>query len=86
VQWRRDQSAAAAPASERLARRPGVNVPGNRNVPVLAPGDLITHDTYGLGRVLSVEGRGDDPEAKVDFGEDYGIKHLLLRYAPIEKL
>jgi DNA helicase II / ATP-dependent DNA helicase PcrA len=86
VQWRRDQSAAVAPASERLARRPGMNAPGNRNVPVLAPGDLVTHDTYGLGRVLSVEGRGDDPEAKVDFGEDYGIKHLLLRYAPIEKL
>jgi ATP-dependent DNA helicase UvrD/PcrA len=86
IEWRRDQSAAVAPASERLARRPGVQSPGNRNVPSLAPGDLVTHDTYGLGRVLSVEGRGDDPEAKVDFGEDYGIKHLLLRYAPIEKL
>ncbi len=86
IEWRRDQSAAVAPASERLARRPGMNVPGNRPVPALAPGDLVTHDTYGLGRVLSVEGRGDDPEAKVDFGEDYGIKHLLLRYAPIEKL
>jgi DNA helicase-2/ATP-dependent DNA helicase PcrA len=86
IEWRRDSAAAAPPASERLARRPGVNAPGNRNVPVLAPGDLVTHDTYGLGRVLSVEGRGDDPEAKVDFGEDYGIKHLLLRYAPIEKL
>ncbi len=36
--------------------------------------------------VLSVEGRADDPEAKVDFGEEYGIKHLLLRYAPVEKL
>jgi DNA helicase-2/ATP-dependent DNA helicase PcrA len=86
VEWRRDQSAAVAPASERLARRPGMNAPGNRAVPSLAPGDLVTHDSYGLGRVLSVEGRGDDPEAKVDFGEDYGIKHLLLRYAPIEKL
>jgi len=86
IEWRRDQSAAVAPASERLARRPGMNAVGNRPVPALAPGDLVTHDTYGLGRVLSVEGRGDDPEAKVDFGEDYGIKHLLLRYAPIEKL
>ena len=86
IEWRRDQSAAVAPASERLASRPGVQSPGNRAVPSLAPGDLVTHDSYGLGRVLSVEGRGDDPEAKVDFGEDYGIKHLLLRYAPIEKL
>ncbi|HEX9032246.1 MAG TPA: DNA helicase PcrA [Streptosporangiaceae bacterium] len=89
LDWRRDASAASSslsPASERLARRAGVNAPGNRPVPALQPGDLVNHDSYGLGRVLSVEGRGDDPEAKVDFGEEYGIKHLLLRYAPIEKL
>jgi DNA helicase II / ATP-dependent DNA helicase PcrA len=86
IDWRRDAAAAAPPASERLARRPGVQALGNRPVPSLAPGDHVTHDSYGLGRVLSVEGRGDDPEAKIDFGGDYGIKHLVLRYAPIEKL
>jgi DNA helicase II / ATP-dependent DNA helicase PcrA len=89
IDWRRDAAAATSsvgPASERLARRAGVNAPGNRPVPSLKAGDLVNHDSYGLGRVLSVEGRGDDPEAKVDFGDDYGIKHLLLRYAPIEKL
>jgi DNA helicase II / ATP-dependent DNA helicase PcrA len=86
IDWRRDESAASQPASERLARRPGVRVIGNRPVPALQPGDRVNHDSYGLGTVLSVEGRGDDPEAKIDFGSDYGIKHLLLRYAPIEKL
>src|SRR5215472_1830644 len=89
IDWRRDATAATSslgPASERLARRAGVNAPGNRPVPSLKAGDLVNHDSYGLGRVLSVEGRGDDPEAKVDFGDDYGIKHLLLRYAPIEKI
>jgi len=86
IDWRRDEAAAAPPASERLARRPGVHALGNRPVPSLAPGDRVNHDSYGLGRVLSVEGRGDDPEAKIDFGGDYGIKHLVLRYAPIEKL
>jgi DNA helicase II / ATP-dependent DNA helicase PcrA len=86
VEWRRDESAATPPASERLARRPGMNAAGNRPVPSLVPGDHVNHDSYGLGRVLSVEGRGDDPEAKIDFGGDYGIKHLVLRYAPIEKL
>jgi DNA helicase II / ATP-dependent DNA helicase PcrA len=86
IDWRRSESLAAAPAAERLARRPGVNALGNRRVPHLEPGDRVTHDSYGLGTVLSVEGRGDDPEAKIDFGGDYGIKHLVLRYAPIEKL
>jgi DNA helicase II / ATP-dependent DNA helicase PcrA len=89
IDWRRDAAAALSmmtPSSERLARRPGVSAAGNRPVPSLKPGDLVNHDSYGLGRVLSVEGRPDDPEAKVDFGEEYGIKHLLLRYAPIEKL
>ena len=86
VEWRRDERAAVAPAGERLAQRPGVRSPGNRRVPSLSPGDKVTHDAYGLGTVLSVEGRGDDPEAKIDFGGDYGIKHLVLRYAPIEKL
>jgi DNA helicase II / ATP-dependent DNA helicase PcrA len=86
IDWRRDESAATQPASERLARRPGVRVLGNRPVPSLQPGDRVNHDSYGLGTVLSVEGRGDDPEAKIDFGADYGVKHLLLRYAPIEKL
>jgi len=86
IEWRRDESAATQPASERLARRPGVRAVGNRPVPALQPGDRVNHDSYGLGTVLSVEGRGDDPEAKIDFGGDYGIKHLVLRYAPIEKL
>jgi DNA helicase-2/ATP-dependent DNA helicase PcrA len=86
IEWRRDETAAAQPAAERMARRPGVQALGNRAVPSLSPGDRVNHDAYGLGTVLSVEGRGDDPEAKIDFGGDYGIKHLVLRYAPIEKL
>jgi len=86
IEWRRDASAAVQPAAERLASRPGVRAIGNRPVPALQPGDRVNHDAYGLGTVLSVEGRGDDPEAKIDFGGDYGVKHLVLRYAPIEKL
>jgi ATP-dependent DNA helicase UvrD/PcrA len=86
IEWRREQATASQPAAERLAQRPGVRAPGNRRVPSLAPGDKVTHDAYGLGTVLSVQGSGDDPEAKIDFGGEYGVKHLVLRYAPIEKL
>jgi DNA helicase-2/ATP-dependent DNA helicase PcrA len=89
IEWRRDESAAShatVSAAARLAQRPGVRSVGNRKVPSLSPGDKVTHDSYGLGTVVSVQGTGDDPEAKIDFGGDYGIKHLVLRYAPIEKL
>jgi DNA helicase-2/ATP-dependent DNA helicase PcrA len=89
VEWKRDQRAASAssfPSLERMASRPGVKSPGNRAVPVLRPGDRVTHDKFGLGTVVSADGYGDDAEAKIDFGGDYGVKHLVLRYAPLEKL
>ncbi|HEY4463333.1 MAG TPA: DNA helicase PcrA [Streptosporangiaceae bacterium] len=86
VEWRRDERAATAPAMERAAQRPGVASPGNRQVPALSPGDMVTHDKFGLGTVVSVDGAGDRAEAKIDFGADYGVKHLVLRYAPLEKL
>ena len=89
IEWRRDASAAmsaAMPAQERMARMPGARSPGNRPVPALSPGDMVTHDKFGLGTVVSTDGYGDQAEAKIDFGADYGVKHLVLRYAPLEKL
>jgi DNA helicase II / ATP-dependent DNA helicase PcrA len=89
IEWRRDQAAAmsaAAPAQERMARMPGTRSPGNRPVPSLSAGDMVTHDKFGLGTVVSTDGFGDQAEAKIDFGADYGVKHLVLRYAPLEKL
>jgi DNA helicase-2/ATP-dependent DNA helicase PcrA len=89
IEWRRDEAAARSavvPAQERLAQRPGARSPGNRPVPSLSPGDLVTHDKFGLGTVVSTDGHGDQAEAKIDFGADYGVKHLVLRYAPLEKL
>ena len=55
-------------------------------MPSLSPGDMVTHDKFGLGTVVSTDGYGDQAEAKIDFGGDYGVKHLVLRYAPLEKL
>jgi DNA helicase-2/ATP-dependent DNA helicase PcrA len=89
IEWRRNERAAMAsvtPAQERMAQRPGTRSPGNRPVPSLAPGDMVTHDKFGLGTVVSTDGIGDQAEAKIDFGADYGVKHLVLRYAPLEKL
>ena len=89
IEWRRDAAAAMSavrPAQERMAQLPGTRSPGNRPVPNLSPGDLVTHDKFGLGTVVSTDGYGDQAEAKIDFGADYGVKHLVLRYAPLEKL
>ncbi len=89
IEWRRDATAAMSavmPAQERMAQRPGAKSPGNRRVPTLTSGDMVTHDKFGLGTVVSTDGYGDQAEAKIDFGADYGVKHLVLRYAPLEKL
>lgn len=48
-------------------------------------GDKITHDRYGLGTVLDTQDKGRNSVITVDFGTD-GVKRLMLRVAPIEKL
>ncbi len=75
-----------SPAVATLAGRPGVRSPGTRPVIALTSGDRVTHDTFGLGTVVRVEGAGEKSMAHVDFGADTGTKRLLLRYAPLEKL
>lgn len=49
-------------------------------------GDRVTHDKYGLGTVVGLEGSGRAAVAKVDFGEPEGVKRLLLRFNPMSKL
>ncbi|WP_245862359.1 DNA helicase PcrA [Sanguibacter antarcticus] len=55
------------------------------DIPSLAVGDRVTHDSFGLGTVVAVEGAGAKAVAKIDFGAD-GQKRLLLRFAPVTKL
>ncbi|WP_375480642.1 DNA helicase PcrA [uncultured Jatrophihabitans sp.] len=59
---------------------------GNRVVPSLAVGDRVTHDAWGLGTVVGARGSGDGAQAQIDFGGDAGLKWLMLRYAPLQKL
>ncbi|MCU1536275.1 MAG: ATP-dependent helicase PcrA [Humibacillus sp.] len=74
------------PAVAVLAARPGVRSAGKRPVISLHAGDRVSHDSFGLGSVVRVEGEGDKSMAHVDFGEETGTKRLLLRYAPLVKL
>jgi DNA helicase-2/ATP-dependent DNA helicase PcrA len=77
--WR---SAAAAGAAAMAARGTGR---GGAAVPSLRAGDRVTHDSFGLGTVVATRGSGVDLQATVDFGAS-GVKTLLVRYAPLEKL
>jgi ATP-dependent DNA helicase UvrD/PcrA len=56
-----------------------------RPIPSLEPGDRVVHDSFGMGTVVAVEGIADKSVASIDFGSE-GVKRLLLRYAPVEKL
>ena len=65
---------------------PPVRSTGKRVIALdLEVGDRVSHQTFGIGKVLALTGEGDRAEAKIDFGS-YGERRLLLRYAPVEKL
>jgi DNA helicase-2/ATP-dependent DNA helicase PcrA len=87
VEW---QGSTQVSASQRLidrANRGGRSAgTGNRPVPSLSPGDRVTHDAFGMGKVVAVRGFESSAEADVDFGDEIGTKRLLLRYAPLTKL
>jgi DNA helicase-2/ATP-dependent DNA helicase PcrA len=51
----------------------------------LDPGEKVLHPKFGLGTVVSTAGAGEKAEAHIDFGSE-GVKRLLLRYSPVEKL
>jgi DNA helicase-2/ATP-dependent DNA helicase PcrA len=56
-----------------------------REIPSLEPGDRVVHDSFGMGTVVALEGVAEKSVASIDFGSE-GVKRLLLRYAPVEKL
>ncbi|MBZ5733227.1 DNA helicase PcrA [Nocardioides sp. TRM66260-LWL] len=77
---RRNFSAAAARADALAkAKKPA------REIPSLEPGDRVLHDSFGMGTVVALEGVAEKTVASIDFGSE-GVKRLLLRYAPVERL
>ncbi|MCW2797168.1 DNA helicase PcrA [Nocardioides sp.] len=76
---RRNFSSAALRADAAAKSKPA------RAVPALEPGDRVVHDSFGMGTVVALEGAADKAVASIDFGSE-GVKRLLLRYAPVEKL
>ncbi|MGV1086882.1 MAG: DNA helicase PcrA [Mycobacterium sp.] len=69
-------------ASRSVPMRSGAS---KRALIVLSPGDRVTHDKYGLGRVEEVAGVGEAAMSLIDFGTAGRVK-LMHNHAPIQKL
>ena len=85
TQWTPSQPSATAQSSFRASNVAARSKKADREVVSLSPGDRVVHDSFGMGTVVSVEGQAEKSVASVDFGSQ-GVKRLLLRYAPVEKL
>ena len=92
MDWQRDEPESspaslggwgASPSSSAAAVRLGERIV--QPVVNLAVGDRVTHTKFGLGTVIATGGNGEKADATIDFGSS-GVKRLLLRYAPVEKL
>ncbi|MCL4113422.1 UNVERIFIED_CONTAM: hypothetical protein GTU68_023128 [Idotea baltica] len=51
----------------------------------LAEGSLVNHTRFGRGKVIKIEGVGNDKKAEIQFDQG-DIKKLLLRFAKLEVL
>ncbi|MCG5431017.1 DNA helicase PcrA [Mycobacterium sp. MYCO198283] len=95
VDWRRSDPAPgrSAPLTGTArfgadhSRRPSPSrgAPRNRPLMVLEPGDRVSHDKYGLGRVEEVSGVGESAMSLIDFGSSGRVK-LMHNHAPLQKL
>ncbi len=92
IDWRRSDPTPSFSAPVSGAGRFGAPRPsptrgaaGKRPLLVLAPGDRVTHDKYGLGRVEEVSGIGESAMSLIDFGSSGRVK-LMHNHAPVAKL
>ncbi|ORA79810.1 DNA helicase PcrA [Mycobacterium malmoense] len=92
IDWRRSAPAPSFSAPVSGAGRFGTprtaptrSGAGKRPLLVLQPGDRVTHDKYGLGRVEEVSGVGESAMSLIDFGSSGRVK-LMHNHAPLSKL
>ena len=67
---------------KRMSKNTSVNTNIKINVSI---GDNVTHEKFGLGQVINIEGNGNDTKATVKF-KKFGEKNLLLRFAKLNKV
>ncbi|MGM1061019.1 DNA helicase PcrA [Saccharothrix sp. Mg75] len=94
VDWRRVEprrSAPSAPTSwgrSSTSSRPAPAGNQWKDTPAikLDVGDRVTHDKYGLGRVVAVDGSGPRATATIDFGGSGTVRLMLIGGVPLVKL
>jgi DNA helicase-2/ATP-dependent DNA helicase PcrA len=47
-------------------------------------GSRVVHEAFGRGRIVALDGRGENTKAVVDF-DSVGKKHLMLRFAHLKE-
>lgn len=91
IDWRRTDPTPSFSAPVSGAGRFGPPRPSptrtasKRPMLVLQPGDRVSHDKYGLGRVEEVSGVGESAMSLIDFGSSGRVK-LMHNHAPVTKL
>jgi DNA helicase-2/ATP-dependent DNA helicase PcrA len=73
------------PAREKKVWNNAITQVRNNEGLVLAVGDKVKHDDFGLGTVIATTGEGARQTAEIRF-ERIGTKRLMVRVAPIERL
>jgi len=51
----------------------------------VSEGDNVSHEKFGIGEIIKIEGTGNDSKATVNF-KKFGLKNLLLRFAKLNKV
>ena len=51
----------------------------------VSEGDNVSHEKFGVGEIIKIEGSGNDSKATVNF-KKFGLKNLLLRFAKLNKV
>lgn len=49
----------------------------------LRVGSRVTHEIFGIGKILQISGQGDMQKVSIAF-EDFGTKHLLVKFANLK--
>jgi DNA helicase-2/ATP-dependent DNA helicase PcrA len=65
--------------------RPAASTTGGESIGWMV-GDKAQHKKWGIGTVVSVKGDGESKELDIAFPSPTGIKRLLAKFAPIEKV